>query len=486
MQNIMGLIWSMVYIFLILGLATVVARISKGASETSRKLVHILVGNWVILTPMFTQLWAVVLVPFTFIIINSLSLKYKLISAMERNDDSLGTVYYAVSLFVLSGGGFLLGWKTLPFIGLLTMAYGDGLAAIIGKKWGKRKPFTFAWEKSIAGSLTVAIAAFIVTATCLYIFGSAETQRDVSIPAILLISALTGILSAFIELTGKKGCDNLTLPIGSGLFASLCLHYGNVGLYIYLLISVAILLAAYQMRALTPDGIVAAILTAITLYALGGVWIGIGLLTFFVLGSAASRLKNERKRIAEARQEEGGARNWKQVLCNSLPACVLLWLALFLPDQKFLVLLSFAVFSAAAADTFSSEIGMLSKGKVFNILNGKPIQSGVSGGVSWAGLGAGVLGSLLLSLLALPQFGWSGVAFVSVLGFIGSILDSILGSVFQRKYLGKQGQLQDKPNYINEKPAAGLRLMTNNAVNLLSLSVVSCCGHFVYSIMIRV
>lgn len=114
MYNIIGLIGSMIYIFAVLGIATVVARMSKGASETSRKLVHILVGNWVFLIPLFTDLWAVLLVPFTFIIINNLSLKYNLISAMERDDDSLGTVYYAISMFSLSGLGFVLGWYTLP------------------------------------------------------------------------------------------------------------------------------------------------------------------------------------------------------------------------------------------------------------------------------------------------------------------------------------------------------------------------------------
>lgn len=65
-------------------------------------------GNWVFLTPIFTDLWAIVFVPFVFIIINSLSLRYKIISAMERDDDSLGTVYYAISMFVLTGGGFFI------------------------------------------------------------------------------------------------------------------------------------------------------------------------------------------------------------------------------------------------------------------------------------------------------------------------------------------------------------------------------------------
>jgi uncharacterized protein (TIGR00297 family) len=480
MQNIMGLVWSMAYIFLILGIATVVARVSKGASESSRKLVHILVGNWVFLTPMFTELWAVVLVPFTFIIINSLSLKYKLISAMERNDDSLGTVYYAVSMFVLSGAGYLLGWKMLPYIGLLTMAYGDGLAAIIGKKWGRRRPFTFAPEKTVAGSMTVAAAGFVATAGSLFAFGGDKALQGAGIPTVLMIALLTGIVSAFIELTGKRGCDNLTLPLGSGLFATLLFQFGSVGFYAYLLISFAILIAALKLRAITPDGVVAAILTAMTLYALGGVWLGASLLVFFVLGSAVSRVRNERKRAAEATQEDGGARNWKQVLCNSLPACILLWFAHFFPEQKFLVLLSFAVFSAAAADTFSSEIGMLSGGKVFNILNGKPIRSGLSGGVSWAGLGAGILGSVTLSLLALPQFGWSGVAVATLLGFLGSIVDSILGASLQRKYIGLRGQLQDKPNRRNEKPVLGFRVITNNAVNMISLSIISLCGRFIY------
>jgi len=83
MNNLTGLIYSLVYIFIILGLATLVAKFSRGTSETSRKLVHVLVGNWVFLTPFFSDLWAVVLVPFTFIIINSLSIRYNLIKARE-------------------------------------------------------------------------------------------------------------------------------------------------------------------------------------------------------------------------------------------------------------------------------------------------------------------------------------------------------------------------------------------------------------------
>ena len=110
----------------------------------------------------FTELWAVLAVPLAFVFINTISLKVKLIPAMERNDNSLGTVYYAISLVVLSGVSFILKWPQLVFIGVLVLAYGDGLAALIGQKYGK-KSLVIAPSKTLAGSLTVLVVAFVVT-----------------------------------------------------------------------------------------------------------------------------------------------------------------------------------------------------------------------------------------------------------------------------------------------------------------------------------
>lgn len=482
MQNILGLAWSMAYIVLVLIVATLVAKFSRGASESSRKLVHILVGNWVFLIPLFTDLWAVVLVPFTFIIVNSLSLKYRLIAAMERSDGSLGTVYYAISMFVLSGAAFVLKWPVLAYTGLLTMAYGDGLAAIIGGRWAKARPFAFAPQRSLAGSLTVAVVAFVVTALSLFIL---EDGAPSAVLTVLLIALLNAVLSAFIELTGKRGSDNLSLPVGSGLFAVLAWRFGSPGLLLYLLLAVLILAIAFKAHAITPDGIVAALLTALTLYTLGDVWIATALLLFFILGSGVSKLKNDSKRLAETIQEGDGPRNWKQVLCNSLPAVALVWMHYFLPGQRFLLLLALGVFSAAAADTFASELGMLSRGRVFNILTGKTVPNGLSGGVSVPGLFAGLLGSSLLSLLAWPGFGLPGVLFLTGMGLLGSLLDSILGAALQRKYRNTDGQLQDKAAAPADRPAAGFPFISNNTVNLISLSLLVLCGNiFCYLIAI--
>ena len=477
MENIIGLTSSLGYIFFVIGIATVVAKKSQGASETSRKVVHILVGNWVFLTPLFTELWAVVLVPFTFIIINSLSLKYTLISAMERNDDSLGTVYYAVSLFFLSGLGFILGFRALPYIGVLTMAYGDGFAAITGKKWGKRKPFPFAPQKSLAGSLMVAVAAFLATFGSLLYFQE-EFLPERSLLFILFIALLNGIFSAFMELTGKKGCDNLTLPIGSGLFAVLSMEFGTLQYFLYLAAALVILVYAFRKEAITPDGMVAALLTAVTLYTLGGFLLGSSLILFFILGTGVSKMKTKEKHEAEKTQEHTGARNWKQVLANSLPAVILSWIYFFTEEPIYLFL-AFTVFSAAASDTFSSEIGMMSKGKVYHILTGKPLPMGVSGGVTLQGLVASIVGSVLLSLPILLAFGPEEYLLGVLLGFFGTIIDSVLGASLQRKYEDVSGKLQDIPAHAMDLPKKGFRLVSNNAVNLLSLTLVAIVGYVV-------
>ena len=155
-----------------------------------------------------------------------------------------------------------------PIIGILIMAYGDGLAALIGAKFGKRKPYYFAPNKILAGSVTVFVVATAVTAITLLTVGEAEHILRVGIGMILLIALCNGFLSAFIEAAGIKSSDNLTLPIGSALFATLSFYYGDIYFFIYLAFSICVLLTSLRLRLLTADGVVAAILMAITLYLL--------------------------------------------------------------------------------------------------------------------------------------------------------------------------------------------------------------------------
>lgn len=469
---------SFLYIFAVLGFSSFALK--KTDSEFQRKFIHIMVGNWVFIAMYHTRLWAAMVVPAAFIVLNALSYKYKLVSSMERDDDSLGTIYYPVSLLVTVGARFVTGWNILPLIGILIMAYGDGFAALLGAKYGKRPLFSFAPKKSIVGSATVALVAFLVTGIVLLLAGDSGRVQEIGLLGISWIALLTAFLSTFLEAASNAGCDNLTLPIGAGLFATLAFYYGDFGFYLYFIASAAILLSSLKIKVLTANAVVAAILTAVTLYTFGGIWIGLSLYVFFLLGSGVSLLKNENKRIAEEAQESGHGRTWIQVICNSLPACILVWHHFFYPDMEIFALLALGVFAAATADTFASELGVLSSAHVFDIVTGRKLRRGVSGGVSWIGTLAAIFGSFLLAALALPEFGIKGFFFVGCMGILGSLIDSVLGSLVQRKYRTKDGEYSDKPESKGQKHVKGLAWVSNNTVNLASLTAVAILGYVVH------
>jgi uncharacterized membrane protein len=95
-----------------------------------------------------------------------------------------------------------------------------------------------------------------------------------------------------------------------------------------------------------------------------------------------------------------------------------------------------------AADTFSSELGILSKSKPRLITAPwRVVPPGTNGGVTAAGLGAGLLGAFILSAtstLLLPFCkDWTSAEkatytlSLTAAGFYGTLLDSLLGALFQ-------------------------------------------------------
>lgn len=99
-------------------------------------------------------------------------------------------------------------------------------------------------------------------------------------------------------------------------------------------------------------------------------------------------------------------------------------------------------YAAATADTLSSELGILSPSAPFLILPPfSRVTRGTNGGVTIAGLSWGLFGGALMaltSLLLLPFAPHSTLSSklylflgVSVAGLFGSVLDSVLGALFQ-------------------------------------------------------
>lgn len=218
MSNIIGIIVSVLFI----GIIMVAGKLfEKAGKEVSRKFIHIMLSNWwIIAIVFFDNMWSAALLPLIFVVINYISFKTNLIKVMERdegteNKDSLGTVYYAISLLILALITF--GPLNNPIIGLcgiLVMGYGDGLAAVIGQAI-KSKTFKIAGNtKSIAGCITMFAVTGIILSGFLYYY-SAEYWAIKSI-------VVAGIMT-LIEAVSIKGTDNITVPLLTSLLAFLML-----------------------------------------------------------------------------------------------------------------------------------------------------------------------------------------------------------------------------------------------------------------------
>lgn len=205
-RNIFGLIASMVYILIIILSAKI---FDKSGKEASRKYIHIMLSNWWIIAMIFFDSPVFACIgPGLFIIINFISYKYNLIKAMEREEnekDGLGTVYYAVSLFILAYLTFgKLNNTVLGLCAIIVMGYADGMAAIIGKAV-KSPSFKIGnTKKTLAGSLTMLTITFIIVSGYL-VFNNVAYWF---VKAIIISLIIT-----FIEAISIKGTDNLTVPL---------------------------------------------------------------------------------------------------------------------------------------------------------------------------------------------------------------------------------------------------------------------------------
>lgn len=150
-----------------------------------------------------------------------------------------------------------------------------------------------------------------------------------------------------------------------------------------------------------------------------------------------------------------------------------------------------AQYAAVASDTFSSELGILAKTAPFLITAPwKRVPKGTNGGVTVDGLVYGALGSFLLTVVAMAalylarprqliDFGTASL--ITVMGLLGSVIDSILGALVQATVTDKiTGKVVEGPGGTRVATVAGgtrvqsgFDILTNNGVNFAMATITS-------------
>ena len=245
-------------------------------------------------------------------------------------------------------------------------------------------------------------------------------------------------------------------------------------------LSLLIGLTGYRRGALSESGVIGALVTGTLIFGLGGWEWGILLIAFFVSSSLLSFYRSADKEALAEKFAKGHRRDLGQALANGGLAAALATGSL-LYTHKMWFIACVGALAAVNADTWATELGVLSRRPPRMITTGRQVEVGTSGGITWHGNMAALGGAFLigatsgLSLMLLGE-GWQSAAMSLIAGTVGgmagALADSLLGATVQAIYwcdtchketertihrCGRQTRLH-----------RGWRWLNNDAVNFLA------------------
>jgi phytol kinase len=214
-RDSIALLASFAYVFAAIGAGEGLRKWRGYSVDFTRKFIHIAVGMWAYGTVLlFEQRVFAIIPPLAFVAINAFSYWRGTFKAMETEEKgNLGTVYFPLSFAALIW--VFWGRPHLIVAGLMPMTWGDALAAVVGRRIGRRRYTFLGSTRSVEGSMTMFLASWVATSIALLLLGTGDPL------AALLVSAVTAFGAAAVEAASPWGIDNLTVPAVSALILAL-------------------------------------------------------------------------------------------------------------------------------------------------------------------------------------------------------------------------------------------------------------------------
>jgi uncharacterized protein (TIGR00297 family) len=435
-------------------------------------MVHVSMAGFALLLR-WIPWWAGALTAMTALLFNVLILPRFFGNSLMRPEERKGGVRTGVAFYALSVLILILVFRHhLEVVACAwgILAFGDGAATLFGKGLGgPRLPWNP--SKSWAGSL-----AFLLLGTLggagLMIWVAGGSSSPLPVLPVFLIAAAATLAGAVVESLPLELDDNLSVPLLAGgvvatlqavdpaiwaaapaaLFRSFLLGLVATGLFA---------LVARGLRSVSWSGVVGGVLVGTVIATFAGMRGFAVLASFFILGSAATRLGYSRKARRGISQEGQGARGVVHALANcSVPAYLAFLAASTEPSLAGALRVAFvASLATAACDTLGSEVGPLGKGEPFLVTRFRRVRAGTPGAVSLLGTAAGAAGALMVGAVAVALGlipGWT-LPLVVVAALLGALLESFLGATLEP--MGLLGS--ETINFINTAAGgwAGLALV---------------------------
>ncbi len=264
-----------------------------------------------------------------------------------------------------------------------------------------------------------------------------------------------------------------------------------------LLFSAIISAAAYLRGALSRSGVVGAMLLGTIVFAAGGRTWAILLVAFFVSSSLLSHYKERVKEPLAEKFQKGRRRDLGQVLANGGAGALCALVYAFSPQLIFAAFIG--AMATVTADTWATELGVLSARPPRLITNGRIVPVGTSGGVTLLGTVVALAGAIFIGLVVAFDPLWYGmenallgmpfidlstflamlpysvlvfVPLAAISGLAGSLFDSLLGATVQAIYFCDTDQMETESRLHRcgraTRRVRGWRWLDNDWVNFIA------------------
>ena len=246
----------------------------------------------------------------------------------------------------------------------------------------------------------------------------------------------------------------------------------------------------YRRGALSGSGVAGALITGTLIFGLGGWEWGVLLILFFVSSSALSFYRAREKQTLAEKFAKGHRRDLGQALANGGLAALLAVLSHVSPPTNPLAggglwfVACAGAMAAVNADTWATELGVLSPHPPRLITTSRSVEVGTSGGVTWLGSAASLGGALTIGLfgglgLLILRQGWASAGALLLAatagGAAGSAFDSLLGATVQAIYwcdtCGKETERRVHRCGTETRLLRGWRWLGNDVVNFIASAV---------------
>ena len=224
---------SFILILMLVQINAAIEKSGKLSTTVTRKVIHTFAGplwmvTWILFSGSVFSRWLAIIVGLLFILLfvaigTGKMVNEDFVGSMSRSGDPKellgGTLYYAtmmvilgILMFYVPAGGNLANACPTAIIALSCLAGGDGVADVVGRKFGGEKKFGIGGaEKTIAGSIGMFIGSFLFSIIMLFIF---SLEATVFSPLNMLIGlVIISIVVTIVEALTPKGLDNITIPI---------------------------------------------------------------------------------------------------------------------------------------------------------------------------------------------------------------------------------------------------------------------------------